>query len=34
MMFANDSGLNDNNFLKQKEQVLVDFSEDNPFSEM
>lgn len=31
---ANDSGLNDNNYLKTKEQVLVDFSEDNPFSEM
>lgn len=31
---VNDSGLNDNQYLVQKEQVLVDFSEANPFSGM
>lgn len=31
---ANDSNINDNQYLEQKEQVLVDFSESNPFSGM
>jgi len=31
---ANDSSMNDNSYLKTKESTLVDFSEDNPFSEL
>lgn len=30
---SNDSNMNDNQYLVEKEQVLVDFSENNPFSE-
>ena len=30
---GNDSNMNDNQYLDEKEQLLVDFSENNPFSE-